>query len=78
VARSGQSGGDDGDVVKVPVPRAEAPAARRPAAVTPASLPRTGFDLGVFVAVGMGILGAGLLLSAIVGPRPARSPRPSA
>ena len=70
VASSTQAGGDDGDAVKVPVPRSDGSASHRPSAVAPPSLPSTGFDLGVFVAVGMGMLGVGLLLSAVVGPRP--------
>lgn len=73
VAHAAQSGGD---TVEVPVPRsrsrAAAPAA--PAPTPAARLPMTGFDLGLFTAVGLLMTGVGLLLSAAVGPRPRRRP----
>jgi hypothetical protein len=71
-AEAAKSGG--GDVVNVPVPRSRRKAAPAPTSVAapPASLPTTGFDLGVFAAAGLLMTGAGLLLSAAVGPRARR------
>ncbi|HYI36787.1 MAG TPA: hypothetical protein VEX39_09300 [Thermoleophilaceae bacterium] len=68
----------DDDVVEVPVPRerprsAPAPApAPAPAAQAAAGLPQTGFDLGMFTAAGLIVLGTGVGLSAVVGPAPRR------
>jgi hypothetical protein len=71
-ARAAAGGGGE---VEVPLPQITAPkpAARAPApaaAVPSAALPSTGLDLGVMAAVGMLMVGAGLLVSASVGPRP--------
>ncbi len=68
---------NDDDVVEVPVPRerrrpAPAPApAPAPVAQAP-RLPMTGFDLGLFTAAALVILGTGVGLSAAVGPAPRR------
>ena len=67
---------NDDDVVEVPVPRERrrstpAPAPAAPVAQTP-QLPMTGFDLGLFTAAGLVILGTGVGLSAAVGPAPRR------
>ena len=66
----------DDDVVEVPVPRERrrstpAPAQAAPVAQAP-RLPMTGFDLGLFTAAGLVILGTGVGLSAAVGPAPRR------
>ncbi len=60
--------------MEVPLPQITAkPATAAPAraaAVPSAALASTGLDLGVMAAVGMLMVGAGLLVSAMVGPRP--------
>lgn len=43
------------------------------AAAGTGSLPTTGFDVGRMAAVAMLMVGAGLLISAIAGPRPSRA-----
>ena len=69
VAQASQSD----DTVEVPVPRprsrSRAPAPAVPQAATAVGLPTTGFDLGGVVALGMLMLGVGVLLCAVVGPR---------
>jgi hypothetical protein len=67
---------NDDDVVEVPVPReprrsTPAPAPAAPVAQAP-RLPMTGFDLGLFTAAGLIVLGTGVGLSAAVGPAPRR------
>ena len=71
---------NDDDVVEVPVPRrrrrsapapAPAPVPAAPVAQAP-RLPMTGFDLGLFTAAGLIVLGTGVGLSAAVGPAPRR------
>jgi hypothetical protein len=71
VAHAAKSGGD---VVDVPVPHKRGKPAALPSttAAPAASLPMTGFDLGLFTAAGLLMTGIGLLLSAVVGPRPRR------
>ena len=70
---------NDDDVVDVPVPREPrrtAPA-RAPVAQTP-RLPTTGFDLGLFTAVALVMLGTGVGISAASGPRRAAASAHSA
>jgi len=73
IAESGQADGGR-QTVEVSVPK-PAPVAAAPRAAEPATggLPTTGFDLGRMAAVAMLMIGAGLFISATVGPRPRRA-----
>ena len=68
---------NDDDVVEVPVPRARRAPRRHPRPLPRRSprrrrLPMTGFDLGLFTAAALVMLGTGVGLSAAVGPAPRR------
>ncbi|MGI8750269.1 MAG: hypothetical protein ACR2J6_06945 [Thermoleophilaceae bacterium] len=57
------------DVVEVPAPRPTAPSVTAPAVpATVARLPHTGFDLGLMCAMALGMVGAGLIILAILTP----------
>lgn len=73
-----QSQAEPGGTVEVPVPKAVAVAsrhapARHTVAATSGQLATTGLDLGGVVAAAMLMIGAGLFISAMVGPRPRRA-----
>lgn len=57
------------DVVEVPIPRPTSPPVTAPAVpATFARLPHTGFDLGLMCAMALGMVGAGLMILAILTP----------
>ncbi len=74
-AGQAQAHDDSSETVEAPVPTADPKATATPAdaAAGTGSLPTTGFDVGRMAAVAMLMVGAGLLISAMAGPRPRRA-----